>query len=117
MTCKSFTTIPEYDHDDNVCYPKDTCLALERAAKQLQSIYTVTKTMVDYGYRQITVSCFTSSSAAIEFMTDWDGNGDCLNLFHGEHCLGFVDLWSHSHVFTPLPLRPRVVASSDDIPF
>ena len=80
--------------------------------------YTVTKTMIDYGFREIVVSSFTSSTDAIKFMTDWDGNGDCLHLFHDDHCLGYVDLCSHSRVFTPLPLRPRVVMSSDDeLPF
>lgn len=125
--CQDLKLMMVFYHDENCWMPTEFCDAIARANMALRDtkLYRVTKTMVDSGFKAVSIRSFATETEAIDFMLSYDGDGDCLHLVHGqmsnEETIGYVDLWSRNPTFVRLPklqvYRDCNEAFDDELPF
>lgn len=122
MLCNNLITIDVYYHDENCFMPEPYCKALLDAEEKLKAfapVYSVSKLMVDDGYKSYTLASFDTEQEAVDFMLNYTGNGDALHLNHGDDLIAYADLWCHEIVVTYVPVIhiSPCDCSSDELPF
>lgn len=91
-----------------------TCNAIAQV-----DLYRVEKVSIDGGETESTIRMFGNEQDAVDFMLNWEGDGDYLRLYHGYRQLGSVDLWYRPDVYEPYVPELSTYGSSSygELPF